>query len=124
MRRIITTFIFSFCTMLFAYGQTLTDAQVLQYAARQKRAGVSDTEIAANLLQRGATMAQLQQLRQQYEQQNSRNNSAVDNAVNNVDSRIRVNNGDKGYKRKDYLYNPEQQRNQQQPVRPLPPMQH
>ena len=123
MRRIITTFIFSLCTVLFAFGQTMTDAQVLQYAARQKKAGVSDTEIAANLLQRGATMAQLQQLRQQYEQQNSKKNSAFDNAVNNVDSRMRVNNGDKGYKRKDYLDNPEQQRNQQQPVRPLPPMQ-
>ncbi len=122
MRRIITTFIFSFCTVLFAFGQTMTDAQVLQYAARQRLAGVSDTEIAANLLQRGATTAQLQQLRQQYEQQNSKNHSAVDNAVNNVDSRMRVNNGEKGYVRKDYLDNPEQQRNQQ-PVRPMPPMQ-
>ncbi len=100
----------------------MTDAQVLQYAARQRLAGVSDTEIAANLLQRGATTAQLQQLRQQYEQQNSKNHSAVDNAVNNVDSRMRVNNGEKGYVRKDYLDNPEQQRNQQ-PVRPMPPMQ-
>ena len=101
----------------------MTDAQVLQYAAKQKRAGVSDTEIAANLLQRGATPAQLQQLRQQYEQQNSKNHSAVDNAVNNVDSRMRVNNGEKGYVRKDYLDNLEQQRNQQQPVRPMPPIQ-
>ena len=122
MRRIITTFIFS-CTVFFAFGQTMTDAQVLQYAAKQKRAGVSDTEIAANLLQRGATPAQLQQLRQQYEQQNSKNHSAVDNAVNNVDSRMRVNNGEKGYVRKDYLDNLEQQRNQQQPVRPMPPIQ-
>ena len=122
MRRIITTFIFS-CTVFFAFGQTMTDAQVLQYAAKQKRAGVSDTEIAANLLQRGATPAQLQQLRQQYEQQNSKNHSAVDNAVNNVDSRMRGNNGEKGYVRKDYLDNLEQQRNQQQPVRPMPPIQ-
>ena len=122
MRIIITTFIFS-CTVFFAFGQTMTDAQVLQYAAKQKRAGVSDTEIAANLLQRGATPAQLQQLRQQYEQQNSKNHSAVDNAVNNVDSRMRVNNGEKGYVRKDYLDNLEQQRNQQQPVRPMPPIQ-
>ena len=123
MRRIITTLIFSLCTVFFALGQTMTDAQVLQYAARQKKAGVSDTEIAANLLQRGATMEQLQQLRQQYEQQKSKNNSAVDNAINNVDNRMRVNNGEKGYVQKDYLDGLEQQRYQQQSVRPLPSMQ-
>lgn len=117
MKRIITTFIFSLCTVLFAFGQTMTDAQVLQYAARQKRAGVSDTEIAANLLQRGATMAQLQQLRQQYSQQINKsgiNTSAVDNAINNVDDRMRVNNGEKG----QVQNSPNYQQYQQQATRP------
>lgn len=117
MRRIITTFIFSLCTVLFALGQTMTDAQVLQYAVRQKRAGVSDTEIAANLLQRGATMAQLQQLRQQYSQQINRsgiNTSAIDNAINTVDDRMRVNNGEKG----QVPNSPENLQNQQQVTLP------
>ena len=120
MRRKITTFIFSLCTVLFAYGQTLTDAQVLQYAVRQKRAGVSETEIAANLLQRGATMAQLQQLRQQYSQQINKsgiNTSAVDNALNKVDNRMRVNNGEKGQVQKSPEYY------QQPDTRPQPTLQ-
>lgn len=104
MRRIFTTLIFSFCTVLFALGQSLTDAQVMQYAARQKKAGMSETEIAANLLQRGATMAQLQQLRQQYSQQINKSGMSghVDNAINGAENRMRINNGENGQIRQNY----------------------
>ena len=104
MRRIFTTLIFSLCTVLFALGQSLTDAQVMQYAARQKKAGMSETEIAANLLQRGATMAQLQQLRQQYSQQINKSGMSghVDNAINGAENRMRINNGENGQIRQNY----------------------
>ena len=97
MRRIITTFIFS-CTVFFAFGQTMTDAQVLQYAARQKLAGVPDTDIATGLLERGATPAQLQKLSQQYSQEKNNsgtNNIDFDNSINTVENRMRENNGEK-----------------------------
>ena len=88
MRRISLIIILSFCTIIQAFGQSMTDKHVLQYAARQKKAGMSETEIAANLLQRGATMAQLQQLRQQYSQQISKSGMSgnVDNAISGTEN--------------------------------------
>lgn len=88
----------SLCTTMLTFGQTLTDAQVLQYAARQKKAGMSEAEIAANLLQRGATTAQLQQLRQQYSQQINKSgmSGSVDNAISGAANRMRINNSGNG----------------------------
>lgn len=104
MRRISLIIILSFCTIIQAFGQSMTDKQVLQYAARQKKAGMSETEIAANLLQRGATMAQLQQLRQQYSQQISKSGMSgnVDNAISGTENRMRINNGENGQIRQNY----------------------
>ena len=76
----------------------MTDAQVLQYAARQKLAGVPDTDIATGLLERGATPAQLQKLSQQYSQEKNNsgtNNIDFDNSINTVENRMRENNGEK-----------------------------
>ena len=69
----------------------MTDTQVLKYAARQKKAGMSEAEIAAYLLQRGATTAQLQQLRQQYSQQINKSgmSGSVDNAISGAANRMR-----------------------------------
>jgi protein involved in polysaccharide export with SLBB domain len=104
MRRISLIIFLSFCTMIQAFGQSMTDKQVLQYAARQKRAGMSETEIATNLLQRGATMEQIQQLRQQYSKQINKSgmSGSVDNAINGAGNRMRINNGEKGSIRTEY----------------------
>ena len=121
MRRISLIIILSFCTIIQAFGQSMTDKQVLQYAARQKKAGMSETEIAANLLQRGATMAQLQQLRQQYSQQISKSGMSgnVDNAISGTENRMRINNGENGQIRQNYSDANQQQfprMNQRQPA--------
>lgn len=113
--------ILSFCTIIQAFGQSMTDKQVLQYAARQKKAGMSETEIAANLLQRGATMAQLQQLRQQYSQQISKSGMSgnVDNAISGTENRMRINNGENAQIRQNYSDANQQQfprMNQRQPA--------
>ena len=104
MRRISLIIFLSFCAMIQAFGQSMTDKQVLQYAARQKRAGMSETEIATNLLQRGATMEQIQQLRQQYSKQINKSgmSGSVDNAINGAGNRMRINNGEKGSIRTEY----------------------
>ena len=121
MRRISLIIILSFCTIIQAFGQSMTDKQVLQYAARQKKAGMSETEIAANLLQRGATMAQLQQLRQQYSQQISKSGMSgnVDNAISGTENRMRINNGENAQIRQNYSDANQQQfprMNQRQPA--------
>ena len=104
MRRLSLIIILSFCTIIQAFGQSMTDKQVLQYAARQKKAGMSETEIATDLLQRGATMDQLQQLRQRYSNQINKSgmSGSVDNAINGAGNRMRINNGEKGAIRKEY----------------------
>ena len=104
MKRLYLIVLLSLYTGMLTFGQTLTDKQVLQYAARQKKAGMSEAEIAANLLQRGATMAQLQQLRQQYSQQINKSgmSGTVDNAISGAANRMRINNGENGQIRQNY----------------------
>ena len=78
-----------------AYAQqTMTDSQILQYAIQQRQAGKSETDIATELLKRGATMTQIQQMRQRYSRQLERANidGAVDRAIDNAENRMRVNN--------------------------------
>lgn len=121
MKRLFIFVVLSFCTLAQVFAQSLTDAQVMQYAARQKKAGMSETEIAANLLQRGATMAQLQQLRQQYSQQIEKSgmSGTVDNAISGAENRMRINNGGSGQIRQNYSDAHQQQisrMTQRQPV--------
>lgn len=121
MKRLFILVVLSFCTLAQVFAQSLTDAQVMQYAARQKKAGMSETEIAANLLQRGATMAQLQQLRQQYSQQIEKSgmSGTVDNAISGAENRMRINNGGSGQIRQNYSDAHQQQisrMTQRQPV--------
>ena len=79
-------------TMTFA--QSLTDSQVLKIADEEKKSGASETDIASKLMQRGATMEQIQRIRQQYAKQITQRgmDSNVDNAIGNVKDRMRVNN--------------------------------
>ena len=56
------------CCALLGWSQTMSDTQVLQYVQREMKAGTSQAQIATSLLQRGATMQQLQRIRSQYEQ--------------------------------------------------------
>lgn len=72
----------------------MTDSQVLQYAIQQKKSGASESDIAAKLLQKGATLGQIQQMRQQYAKQitNQGLDDTVDNALGNAKDRMRTNN--------------------------------
>ena len=77
-----------------ALAQRMTDSQVLEFAIQQKKAGASESDIAARLLQRGATMEQIQRMRSQYAQQITQRglDDTVDNALGNAQDRMRVNN--------------------------------
>ena len=76
------------------YGQSMTDNQVIEYAIQQKKSGASESDIAAKLLQRGATMDQIQRMRSRYAKQltNKGLDNTGDNAVGNAKARMRVNN--------------------------------
>ena len=84
--------------MVFSTGiwaqSGMTDSQVLQYVVQQKRIGKSETDIATELLKQGATMAQIQQMRQKYSKQLEKISigSIADKAISDASSRMRKNN--------------------------------
>ena len=95
MKKLFIFIILSVFTATMAYGQGMSDTQVLQFIMKQKKAGMADNDIATKLLQQGATIDQIQRLRQKYSKQlESRSlGNAADNAVRDASNRMRVNNG-------------------------------
>ena len=85
----------AFLTTTVVYGQGMSDTQVLQFIMKEKKAGTADNDIASKLLQQGATIDQIQRLRQKYSKQlESRSlGGAADKAINDASSRMRINNG-------------------------------
>jgi protein involved in polysaccharide export with SLBB domain len=71
-----------FCNVVLAWSQSLSDQQVLQMVIQEKQSGATDTEIATHLMQKGATMDQIQRIRQQYAKQ--KNGQGMDYAVDNA----------------------------------------
>ena len=93
MKKILLTLIIMMGMTMGAYAQ-ISDTQALQYAVQLKKQGASESDIAAKLLQRGATMDQIQRMRSQYAQQitNRGMDNTVDNAIGDAQDRMRVNN--------------------------------
>ena len=94
MRRFLFLFLCSFVMINATQAQSMSDQQVIKSAIELKKSGASETDIAKQLMQRGATMEQIQRLRGQYAKQitNRGLDSNVDNAIGNPQSRMRVNN--------------------------------
>ncbi len=104
MRKLILFLGLAIAGMTSAYAQSMTDSQVIQYAIQQKKAGASESDIAAKLLERGATMDQIQRIRSRYAKQMTTkgidgsmdnmvgNDGSMDNMVGNVKDRMRVDN--------------------------------
>ena len=94
MRKRIVLFLCSFVLVSGSFAQKLSDQQVIQMAVQEKKAGASETEIATRLMQKGATMDQLQRIRGQYAQQITKRgmDDTVDNALGDAQARMRTNN--------------------------------
>ena len=94
MRKLLILFLCSFALVSGSFAQKLSDQQVIQMAVKEKQAGASETEIATRLMQKGATMDQLQRIRSQYAQQITKRglDDTVDNAIGNAQARMRTNN--------------------------------
>ena len=96
MRKLIFLLLLSLSLSSTAFGQNMSDTQVLQYVASQKQAGKSEADIASGLLKRGVTLEQIQRLRAQYASQISKAGMdyTVDSAINDAFNRMRTNNED------------------------------
>lgn len=83
-----------FCSVVSVQAQRLSDQQVLQMAVQEKRSGASEADIATRLMQKGATMDQIQRIRSQYAQQITKHgmDNTVDNAIGDAQERMRTNN--------------------------------
>jgi len=95
MKRFLMFVFLSVFTVTMIYGQSMSDTQVLQFIMKEKKSGTADSNIAAKLLQQGATIDQIQRLRQKYSKQleKTRLGATADNAINDASNRMRVNNG-------------------------------
>lgn len=94
MKKLLLLCLFTLSMSTMTYGQGMTDAQLIQMAIQERKAGTSESDIAVKLLQRGATMEQIKRLRSQYSKQlNERGmGSTTDNAITSAENRMRVNN--------------------------------
>lgn len=94
MKKLLFLFLCSFVLTGISKAQSLTDQQVLQMAVQEKKSGASESEIATRLMQKGATMTQIQRIRGQYAQQITKRgmDDTVDNAIGDAQARMRTNN--------------------------------
>lgn len=64
---------------LTVLAQTMTDQQVIDYTKQQMAAGVSEREIATQLLRRGVTMEQVNRIRNKINLENQQNTNGTNN---------------------------------------------
>jgi len=88
---------------------SMTDDQVMQYIAREYKAGTSQAQIVTKLMQRGVDITQIRRVRNRYERQINQQGlgSVADQAVTEATSRMRTNNGEEKEtvkNRPDYSY--------------------
>lgn len=76
------------------YAQSMTDKQVIQYIAREHKAGRSQSQIMTALVQRGVSVDQIRRLRNQYDKQLKERGITVaaDGTVNVPVDRLKANN--------------------------------
>ena len=93
MKKILLSMLCLFASVAM-WSQSISDQEVVKYALELRKSGVSNADMVKQLMQRGATVEQLQRLRQQYSKQITERglDNAVDNSIDNAKERMRVNN--------------------------------
>ena len=94
MKKIILFCLFALGMSSMSYGQGMTETQILQFVQQEKKKGTSESDIATKLLQKGATLEQIQNMRQKYASQLSKSSmgQAADQAIGDAQNRMRQNN--------------------------------
>ena len=92
MKRFLLAFVFLTMLSGFVMAQTLTDQQAIETAIQLKKQGMAEADIAANLMQKGATMEQIQRIRNQYSGEISKvgMDATVDGAIADASDRMRT----------------------------------
>jgi len=95
MKKIVFLMLLSLGLSLTAYSQSMSDTQILQYVMQQKKLGKAESEIAQDLLKKGATLEQIQKMRQKYAKQLEQTGmgQTADKALGDASDRMRKNNG-------------------------------
>lgn len=93
MKKIVLITLLSLSLSQTVFGQSMSDTQILQYVMQQKKLGKSESDIATELLKKGATLEQIQNMRQKYAKQLEQHSMAgeADKAIDAA-SRMRQNN--------------------------------
>ncbi|SHK29891.1 SLBB domain-containing protein [Xylanibacter ruminicola] len=93
MKKILLSMLCVFASVAM-WGQSISDQELVKYALELRKSGVSNADMMKQLMERGATVEQLQRLRQQYSKQITERglDNAVDNSIDNAKERMRVNN--------------------------------
>ena len=61
-KKLFATFLFLGLTLTAFGQQSMTETQILQYVMQQKKLGKSESDIATELLKKGATLEQIQNI--------------------------------------------------------------
>ncbi len=90
MKKILLAFLYLTMFSALVMAQGMTDQQILQFIARETKAGTGEAQIVTKLVQRGVRMDQIQRLRNQYEKQISSRglSGAADRAMGMAASRM------------------------------------
>ena len=91
MKKFLLATVLCLATTLSIHAQ-MSDQQVIQFIAQEKKAGTSQSRIVTKLMQKGVKIEQIRRLRNQYSQKisNSGLSSKADAAVSEVESRMRT----------------------------------
>ncbi|EFZ36866.1 polysaccharide biosynthesis/export protein [Hoylesella oralis ATCC 33269] len=94
------------CPVVTMAQSSMTDEQVMQFAAKEHEAGTSNAQIVTKLMQRGVDIQQIRRVRSKYERQIKQSGlgNMADKTQADVESRMRKNNGKtKEYDNEDNL---------------------
>ena len=109
MKRFIIYIFMLMLVPMTSMAQSMSDAQVAQYIAKEHAMGTSNTQIVTKLIQKGVNIQQIRRVRKQFEKmQNESSLGSNTSQVTNKSHRLRVNNGNtrddygKGIKEETY----------------------
>ena len=95
MKKIVFLMLLSLGLSTTAFGQGMSESQMITVAAQLKKQGKSEADIAKELVRRGATLDQIQQMRKKYNKQlEATGKTALSDKDVQEASRMRVNNAE------------------------------
>lgn len=103
MKKILLVALFSIISSTMMLAQSsMTDDQIMQFVVKEHNAGVSQSKIVTELIEKGVNIQQIRRVRDKYQKQikNQGVGAIADAAVDNADKIMRQNNGKK---KEDYV---------------------